>query len=280
MKKKSKVINIIIAVFLLAGITVLLYPFLGFWLSERSESYAIQEYDERYAKMQEEEREAEWARAVSYNEQLQAGSIADPFTSSPSETGDDYRSVLDIGDSGMMAYLRIPKINLRLPVYHGTTEEILELGIGHLEGTHLPIGGAGTHAVLTGHTGLQSSVFFTNLTDLEENDEFYIYVLDRVLAYRVDRISVVLPTEIDLLEGVEGEDYVTLVTCTPYGVNSHRLLVRGVRVDYTPDELEEIIADTDSAIGWMTVVLITSLAGFALIITIIFIKYRRNKRRN
>lgn len=258
--EKKNIISIFIALFIIGGIVILLYPFLRFWLSERSESYAIQEYDARYAEIKESERREEWNRAVSYNEQLQPGAVEDPFSKSLLVSDSAYQSILNIGDDGMMGYIQIPKINLRLPVYHGTTEAVLEAGSGHMEGTHLPVGGAGTHAVLTGHTGLQSSVLFTNLTQLEENDEFYLTIMGEVLAYRIDQISVVLPTETEGLQAVDGEDYVTLVTCTPYGVNSHRLLVRGQRVPYTPEEIEEKIANTGSVIDWMTVVLIGVIA--------------------
>ena len=147
------------------------------------------------------------------------------------EEREDYNSQLDIDGSGVMGYIEIPSINVSLPIYHGTSDGVLQVAAGHLEGSSLPVGGAGTHAVISAHRGLPSAKLFTNLDELEAGDTFTITVLDRVLTYEVDRISIVLPTETDLLQPVEGQDYVTLMTCTPYGINTHRLLVRGHRVN-------------------------------------------------
>ena len=150
-----------------------------------------------------------------------------------------YTDTLDVSGTGIMGYITISKIGVELPVYHGTSDGVLQVAAGHLEGSSLPVGGAGTHAVISAHRGLPSAKLLTNLDELEVGDTFTITVLDRVLTYEVDQISIVLPTETDLLQPVEGKDYVTLMTCTPYGINSHRLLVRGRRIE-TPDKLKHI----------------------------------------
>ena len=152
----------------------------------------------------------------------------------------EYDSLLDVGGTGIMGYITIPRIGVELPIYHGTSDGVLQIAAGHLEGTSLPVGGASTHAVISAHRGLPSAKLFTNLDQLEVGDTFTITVLDRVLTYEVDKISIVLPTETDSLKVVDGKDYVTLMTCTPYGINTHRLLVRGRRIT-TPDKLLSLI---------------------------------------
>ncbi|MDR1018857.1 MAG: class C sortase [Lachnospiraceae bacterium] len=279
--KKGLMLNVIVILLVLAGFSLLLYPFVKFWTANRKTTYAIEEYDKTYEKMNKEKIEKEWEKAKIYNKNLKTGTIADPFTVNPTTVLDDYYKVLDIGENGMMGYIRIPKINLRLPIYHGTSESVLDKGIGHLKGTHLPVGGASTHSVLSGHAGLRSAVLFTNLTELKEGDEFYINILDKTLAYRIDKISVVLPDDMSGIKPIPGRDLVTLVTCTPYGINSHRLLVRGTRVKYTPEGLKKKIADTKVEINWMTKVLIGAAICFALIILYLlyrFIKKIKKKR--
>lgn len=282
MKRKKIIINILIVIFVVTGLGILFLPFLRFFIAEQRESYVVQEYNDVYAKMKDQEKQSVWEDAVKYNNGLQIGALTDPFTQSVNGNGDEYLNALNIGSDGMMGYIEIPKISLRLPIYHGTTAEILERGAGHLEGAHLPIGGAGTHAVLTGHTGLESSVLFTNLSELKEEDEFYIRILDQILAYRIDQIMVVTPSETETLQPTAEEDFVTLVTCTPYGINSHRLLVRGSRVDYTPEEAKEAIAKTEKTLDWMTLIfrgavilciLLVLLMGFRVW------KKRKKKRR-
>ena len=156
-----------------------------------------------------------------------------------------YAQTLDISGTGIMGYITIPKISVELPIYHGTDEGVLQVAAGHLEGSSLPVGGAGTHAVISAHRGLPSAKLFTNLDELEVGDRFTITVLNRVLTYEVDQISIVLPTEIDQLLPTEGMDYVTLMTCTPYGINTHRLLVRGHRVT-APENLKRIRVAADA----------------------------------
>lgn len=221
------------------GVGVISYPFLGFYMANRDQTYAISKYDETYSKMKEEEKTALLDSAYEYNKELKTTVITDPFTKSTDTLGSEYNQMLNIGGTGMMGYIQIPKIRVNLPIYHGTSVKALEKGVGHMEKTHLPVGGEGTHAVLTGHTGLESSVLFTNLSKIKIKDRFYITVLGKTIAYQVDKIKVVTPSETEDLVVVPGKDYVTLITCTPYGINSHRLLVRGTRVDYNQAELKE-----------------------------------------
>ena len=204
--------------FLAAGVIILCYPTVSSAINRRSGSYAIGQWRQDLVGLEDSALEEQRLRAQRYNQELQEKGEAE-----------GYEECLNLGN-GMMGYIRIPKIDVELPIYHGVEEDTLARGVGHLPGTGLPIGGVGNHAVLTGHTGLPSARLFTDLTELQEGDLFYIHTLDQVLCYEVDQIKVVLPTEEEELMPRAGEDYCTLVTCTPYGINSHRLLVRGSRV--------------------------------------------------
>ena len=242
-KKSKSTIHPLFIVFalllFLAGAAVFLYPVVSNWLAEIHQSGVIQEYQGTLASADEAFYEAEWKKAQEYNDNLAGDPVRDPFVPG---TGyalpENYMECLNIG--GIMGYIEIPKINVRLPIYHGTSEEVLQQGVGHVESTALPIGGEFTHAVLTGHRGLPSARLFTDLDRMKVGDRFYIYVLDQVLAYEVDEINTVLPDELQELQTVEGRDLVTLVTCTPYGVNTHRLLVRGTRVPYVPEQADAL----------------------------------------
>ena len=211
------------------------------------------------------------------NERLaaSAGAVEDPF-STTAETSPEYEELLRIEDNGMMGYIRIPKIDVELPIYHGTSEPVLQVGAGHISTTSLPVGGASTHAVLTGHRGLPSKRLFTDLDQIVEGDIFYLKVLNETLAYKVDQILTVLPHETEALQIAEGEDYVTLVTCTPYGVNTHRLLIRGHRIPYVeavaavPDEI-----DHGLKIPFEVLVLLIAL----MILLVVFIIWRILARR-
>lgn len=240
-KKKGGLSPAVIAfaiLLFLAGAAVFLYPTVSNWLAEIHQSGVIQEYEKELAAEDEDFYAAEWQKAQEYNENLAGDPVRDPFVPG---TGyalpDNYLDCLNIG--GVMGYIEIPKIGVRLPIYHGTSEEVLQEGVGHIESTALPIGGEFTHAILTGHRGLPRAKLFTDLDQLEIGDQFYIYVLNEVLAYEVDEINTVLPDELQELQAVEGRDLVTLITCTPYGVNTHRLLVQGIRIPYVPEEAEE-----------------------------------------
>ena len=263
----------------LAGLGLLAYPSVATYLSDVNGSYASESYNEFVEEVDQETLDAEWQEAVQYNESLSGNPVHDPFIEG---TGmamqDNYYDVLDLGNA--MGTVEIPKISVSLPIYHGTTEDTLQQGIGHLEGSSMPIGGEGTHAVLTGHTGLAHARMFTDLSELEEGDLFYVHVLDRTLAYRVDQILVVEPEDSEALRRVKGKDYCTLLTCTPYGINSHRLLVRGERTDYIPEEKEGIEAVTGSSAPFaIALTAAVTTVAVVIVVTAITVRSRRNERR-
>jgi sortase A len=209
------------------GLALLLYPSVSDYWNGLHQSKAIADYNEIVAKMDSDEYNRVLSAAVEYNSKLKAG--VPKFTLNDDER-QIYNSMLNISPDGTMGYIEIPSINCTLPIYHGTSNSVLEVGVGHLEGSSLPVGGESTHCVLSGHRGLPSAKLFSNLDKLVEGDIFMIRTLDEVLTYQVDQILIVLPDDIDALAIEKGKDYCTLVTCTPYGVNTHRLLVRGHRI--------------------------------------------------
>ena len=224
--KKNKSTIILILVFFV-GLSVMLYPTISDYVNQRNQSRAVASYAQDVDNMTDADYSGYFDAADAFNAQVAANEYA--LYRPDQLTG--YADTLDITGTGIMGYITISKIGVELPIYHGTSDSVLQIAAGHLEGTSLPVGGASTHAVISAHRGLPSAKLFTNLDELEAGDTFTITVLDRVLTYEVDRISIVLPTETDLLQPVEGQDYVTLMTCTPYGINTHRLLVRGHRVN-------------------------------------------------
>lgn len=238
---KKWIFPLLLGLGFLLGLGITLYPAVSNYLLERNQSVAMQGYIEEQEKVPDEVSEELKEEARAYNKKLREGTVVltDPFDPDALKyVTDDYEKMLDPDGSGRMGYLEIPSIEVYLPIYHGTSEGVLQSGIGHLGNTSLPIGGENTHAVLSGHTGLPNARLLTDLDKLQEGDQFYIHVLDGTLAYEVDQIKVVEPDDISDIFIEEGEDYVTLVTCTPYGINSHRLLVRGTRVPYTEEKKE------------------------------------------
>ena len=232
--KKNKSTIILILVFFV-GLSVMLYPTISDYVNQRSQSRAVASYAQDVDTMTDADYSAYFDAADAFNAQVAANENA--LYRPDQLTG--YNDTLDITGTGIMGYITISKIGVELPIYHGTSDGVLQIAAGHLEGTSLPVGGASTHAVISAHRGLPSAKLFTNLDQLEVGDTFTITVLDRVLTYEVDKISIVLPTETDELKIAEGKDYVTLMTCTPYGINTHRLLVRGRRVE-TPDQYKHL----------------------------------------
>ena len=224
--KKNKSTIILILVFFV-GLSVMLYPTLSDYVNQLHQSRAVATYAEDVDNLTDADYSAYFEAADAFNAQI----AADPDALFHADRFTSYNATLDVTGTGIMGYITIEKIGVELPIYHGTSDGVLQIAAGHLEGTSLPVGGESTHAVISAHRGLPSAKLFTNLDELEAGDTFTITVLDRVLTYEVDRISIVLPTETDLLQPVEGQDYVTLMTCTPYGINTHRLLVRGHRVN-------------------------------------------------
>lgn len=242
--KKKTITTIIILVFFLVGLSLLLYPFVANQWNNYRQSRLISSYDDTVSQKESEgsiDYEAEWERARAYNEALLPSILPDSFAvaEASDEPDEEYMACLNIAGDEMMGTVEIPKINIELPIYHTTDEKVLERAAGHLEGSSLPVGGESTHAVISAHRGLPSASLFTDLDQMEEGDHFLLHVLDDTLAYEVDKISIVEPEETENLAVEEGKDLVTLLTCTPYGVNSHRLLVRGHRVPYEPEAIAD-----------------------------------------
>lgn len=225
---KRRILIIILILIFLTGLSLLLYPTVSNYLNSMNQSRVIANYADDVADLDRGVYEKLWNNAQIYNEKL-AQTGTDWYMDDQERK--EYDTQLNIGGSGVMGYVDIPSIQCTLPIYHGIDEAVLQVAIGHIEGTSLPVGGESTHCVISGHRGLPSAKLFTDLDKLREGDLFMLRVLDETLTYEVDRILVVEPHEVSELEIVEGEDYCTLVTCTPYGINSHRLLVRGHRID-------------------------------------------------
>lgn len=240
---KKKIPGILFGLMFLIGFGVLVYPTVADQWNTYRQNRLISSYEDTVEEMEPEDFTREWEAARSFNATIPQNNIyGDVFGEDGKEAENTaYWQVLNIAEDGVMGYLSIPKIDVKLSIYHGTSDEVLQTGIGHLDGTALPIGGESTHSVLAAHRGLPSARLFTDVDQLQEGDKFYIHVLDEVLAYQVDQIlDMVDKDDHETLEAAlqieEGKDYVTLFTCTPYGVNSHRLLVRGVRVPYNGEE--------------------------------------------
>lgn len=234
---KDKLRGLVRLLIILLGVGILVYPSLSEYLSERNASRATASYDDTVQKLEKQQMDELLAQAQAYNRQLaDAASGKAPLSDDNGNpvTPENYWDLLNLNAAGMMAYITIPRLDTTIPIYHGTEEAVLQVGVGHLQNTSLPVGGESTHAALSGHRGLPTASLFTDLDQMQMGDQFYIKVLDRTLAYEVDQILTVLPTEMDALAIEPGQDYVTLITCTPYGINSHRLLVRGHRVPYDP----------------------------------------------
>lgn len=240
-KNANRFITIFLVLILLAGLSLLLYPTVSDYWNSFHQTRAIASYAEEVAQMDDNTYERILADAHAYNKALIGNSARYHPTD---EERAEYQSLLNIAGTGMMGYIEIPSIECSLPIYHGTDEAVLQIAIGHIEGTSLPVGGESTHCVVSGHRGLPSAKLFTNLDELVVGDVFTIRILDEVLTYEVDQILIVDPPDIKDLKIEPGKDYFTLVTCTPYGINTHRLLVRGYRIDNLEDfSLVRVTAD-------------------------------------
>ena len=241
-KKTSNLITIFLFLVLFAGLSLLLYPTVSDYWNSFHQSRAIASYAEQVAEMDNDTYEQLWAEAQAYNTSLLEKPSRYQMTD---EEREEYESLLNVSGNGIIGYIEIPAINCALPIYHGTDEAVLQIAVGHIEGTSLPVGGESTHCVLSGHRGLPSAKLFSDLDKLAEGDTFLIRVLDETLTYEVDQTRIVLPYEMSDLEIEEGKDYCTLVTCTPYGINSHRLLVRGHRIE-NQEEAQSVRVTADA----------------------------------
>lgn len=239
--KKNGLTMILVAVFLM-GLGLILYPTVSDYWNSLHQSKAVVSYVENVTNIDDEKYEELWQDAAAYNERLGESGIQWLLTD---EEKEEYNELLKIDDSGIMAYIDIPVINCSLPIYHGTEESVLQVAVGHIEGTSLPVGGESSHCVVSGHRGLPSARIFTDLDKLVEGDTFLIHTLDATLTYEVDQIRIVEPTDLSDLQIEEGKDLCTLVTCTPYGINTHRLLVRGHRVANV-EEAQEVRVSADA----------------------------------
>ena len=233
-KKKSSIITTIVMVFIfLLGLAIMLYPTVSDWWNTRVQSRAIATYQQTANALSDDEYNRILVAASDYNSRL--ADIREPLFNYGEVSG--YTETLDVSGTGIMGYISIPVIGIELPIYHGTSDEVLNIAVGHLEGSSLPVGESGTHSVVMAHRGLPSAKLFSDLDELVKGDTFTITILNETLTYEVEDIFIILPHEYEKLEIIDGKDYVTLMTCTPYGVNSHRLLVRGVRIDTVEEEI-------------------------------------------
>lgn len=276
MKKKRNVISTaILVVLLLVGLSVMLYPTVSDWWNSRVQTRAIATYNQSVEQMDTGDKERLLMEAHSYNATL--SHLTAPFTNW--EDAGNYDKILDISGTGIMGYISIPKIQVELPIYHGTSAEVLNVAVGHLQGSSFPVGGENTHAVISAHRGLPSAKLFSDMDQLVEGDTFTVTILDEVLTYEVEKIFIVKPDELDKLAIIPGGDYVTLMTCTPYGVNSHRLLVRAHRVDTVYPHNVKVAADAVQ-LDSMSVVPFIAAPLFVGLLVFWIVSSRRRKTRS
>lgn len=276
--KRKHISTIFIILIFLVGLGFISYPTVSNLWNQAHQSRAIATYSKQVEKLDDSENKKMLKAARKYNKSLLKKS--DHWKLSKKDKK-KYESLLDVSGTGIMGYIEVPKIDCSLPIYHGTDEGALQIAIGHLEGSSLPVGGKSTHCVLSGHRGLPSARLFTDLDQMEKGDIFILNILGRKLAYEVDQIKVVLPEEMSDLEIEEGKDLCTLVTCTPYGINTHRLLVRGHRTEYVEKKVEEEQKEVQTKKTDIRL-MIAGGAGVLvlLIIIIVIVIKRRRKRRN
>ncbi|MCD7859272.1 MAG: class C sortase [Firmicutes bacterium] len=274
-EKKDRLWTAVLVCVFLVGMAILLYPSVSDWWNTRTQSKAVASYDAQVSSLSEVDYSAYFEAAAAYNEKLHelGSSVA---LAAPDQVEGDYWSLLNITDSGIMGYVTIEKINIQLPIYHGTDASVLQVGVGHLQGSSLPVGGEGTHSVISAHRGLPSARLFTDIDQLEVGDTFTITVLGQVFTYKVDLISIVLPSKMEALYIADGMDYCTLMTCTPYGVNTHRLLVRGVR---TTNEEEALIYVTADAYQIEPILVAPLLAVPLLLVLLVWLLAGSSRRR-
>lgn len=271
---KKHLTSFFLALVFLAGIALILYPTVSDYMNSLHQSRAISTYAESVEKMDTQQYKSTWADAQEYNRALKVRTNSFRLTD---EEIIQYNRLLNVGGYGVMGYIEIPSIQVSLPIYHGTDESVLQTAIGHLEWTSLPVGGESSHCVLSGHRGLPSAKLFTNLDKLVVGDAFTLRVLDEVLTYEVDQILIVEPKDVDDLKIVEGQDYCTLVTCTPYGVNTHRLLVRGHRIE-NPEEAHAVVVTADATqIKPILVAAMLAIPVLLLLIIALLIPKKRKK---
>lgn len=275
-KKNNNWTTVFLVLLLLAGVSLLLYPSLSDYWNSMHQTRAIASYAETVSQLDTAQYDEMWKAAQDYNRSLAQRETAFALTD---EQKAAYESLLDVSGLGVMGYIEIPEIDCSLSIYHGTEESVLQVAVGHLEWSSLPVGGEGTHCVLSGHRGLPSAKLFTNLDKLAVGDTFLLRVLDEVLTYEVDQILIVEPEQVDALGIVPGEDYCTLVTCTPYGINTHRLLVRGHRVENTPEAARMHVTADATQFDPLLVAPVLAIPVLLLLLMILLVPKRRRKSR-
>lgn len=275
-KKNNNWTTVFLVLLLLAGVSLLLYPSLSDYWNSMHQTRAIASYAETVSQLDTAQYDEMWKAAQDYNRSLAQRETAFALTD---EQKAAYESLLDVSGLGAMGYIEIPEIDCSLPIYHGTEESVLQVAVGHLEWSNLPVGGEGTHCVLSGHRGLPSAKLFTNLDKLAVGDTFLLRVLDEVLTYEVDQILIVEPEQVDALDIMPGEDYCTLVTCTPYGINTHRLLVRGHRVENTPEAARMHVTADATQFDPLLVAPALAIPVLLLLLMILLVPKRRRKSR-
>lgn len=278
-KKKFYIGDIFRIIVLLIALSVLLYPTVSNYLYEKNGARVISYYDENAVRLSESEKQAMLEAARQYNRELLGNiELLDPFSPLKKEVDARYQSLLNTNEAGMMGYIRIPKIDVELPIYHGTEERILQSGVGHFEGTSLPVGGESSHTVLTGHRGLPSKLLFTDLDQMKAGDIFYLKILGETFAYKIDQILTVLPENTKALTIEPGKDYATLVTCTPYAVNTHRLLVRGSRIPYEEAVRQVPDEKITPTLPFQVKVLLAAI-GVLVLIFIVYQLWKKTRKR-
>lgn len=268
--------TVILVIILLLGVGIMLYPTVSDYWNSFHQSKVITEYAEHVAEMDESEYDEVIENAREYNKRLNAGAYSPRLDE---EAAKDYNSQLDVAGTGVMGYIEIPKINCTLAIYHGTSDAVLQIGVGHIEGTSLPVGGVGTHCVVSGHRGLPSAKLFTNLDQLEEGDIFMMRVLNETLTYEIDQVLIVLPHETEALNADPDKDYCTLVTCTPYAVNTHRLLVRGHRIENLRESKDIIVTSDAVQIDPMIVAPIVAVPILIILVVVVLSSTSAKRKR-
>lgn len=282
---KKRLPSILVGLLFLVGLGIMIYPTVSNQWNTYRQNKLISNYEKIVDDMSDEDFSQEWQNAQAFNETISGNNVfADVFGEKPKDSeNSEYNRVLNMNNDGIMGYISIPEINIKLAIYHGTSDDVLQTGVGHINGSKLPIGGESTHCVLAAHRGLPSAELFTDIDQLQTGDKFYLHILDKVLAYEVDQILPMVDkddhqTLQNALSITEGQDYVSLFTCTPYGVNSHRLIVRGHRVEYNGEEdVKQSVGDRmlESIKNYYMLILVLGLS--ITILVIIIMRYVRNK---
>lgn len=275
--KKNMLLTVLSIIMFLIGGFIFFYPTISNYIANKDFEKIIGDYENVYAEMPKENLTDEYNKAVQYNSALVGDPVYDPFVPGTGyQLPDNYEEVLNINKDGIMGFIEIPKIAVKIPIYHGSSEKTLEKGVGHLEMSALPIGGVGNNPILTGHRGLPRAELFTRLDELKIGDKIYIHVLNDILAYEVDNIITILPDKLTELAAYKDKDMITLITCTPYGINTHRLVVQGHRVEYIPKEKEKIKVSRIARLSESFLIrIVGTVLGIVLLFIILFIINKR-----